>query len=73
MAVSVSTEPAAYAEAARVVIVALVTVGWVTVDSNTVNTWASAVGFVLSLVLTYVVRSRVSPVAPPAARPSAVN
>ena len=57
-----SREPAAYAEAVRLVLAALVGVGWVTVDNNTVNSIVTAVGAILSIVLTAVVRANVTPV-----------
>lgn len=57
-----SREPAAYAEAVRLVIVALVSIGWVTIDQVTVNTIVSVVGGLLSLILTLIVRAHVTPV-----------
>lgn len=57
-----SREPAAYAEAVRLVIAALVGVGWITVDSATVNSIVTAVGALLSIVLSVVVRANVTPV-----------
>lgn len=57
-----SREPAAYAELARLVIVGLVGTGWLTLDDNTANGIATAVGLVASWVLSYVVRQRVTPV-----------
>jgi hypothetical protein len=51
-----------YAEVARLVIAALVALGWVTVDDNTANTIVTLVGGILSVVLTVVVRSHVTPV-----------
>ena len=59
---TLSREPAAYAEAARLVLAALVGVGWVTVDNTAVNAVATAVGGVLSVFLTAVVRANVIPV-----------
>lgn len=58
------TEPAAVAEALRLVLVALVAVGWVTIDSDAVNAIVSAVAGLASIALTIFVRSRVTPVAP---------
>lgn len=55
-------EPAVYAEVARLVILALVALGWVTVDNATANTIASAIGALLSVVLTVAVRQHVTPV-----------
>lgn len=58
-------EPAAYAEAVRLVIAALVGLGWVTVDDNIVNAVVTAVGAIMSAVLTMAVRANVTPVRPP--------
>lgn len=55
-------EPAAYAEAARLVIAVLVSVGWLTLDDSTANSIATAVGAILSVVLTVAVRAHVAPV-----------
>lgn len=57
-------EPAAYAEVVRLVLAALVGLGWLTVDDPTANGIATAVGAVLSVVLTFVVRQHVTPVQP---------
>lgn len=54
-------EPAAVAEAVRAVIVALVTLGWVTLDNAAIATLASAIGFVVSLALSLLVRQKVVP------------
>lgn len=54
-------EPAAVAEAVRMVLVALVGVGWLTLDDVAVNSVVSAVAAVLSVVLTVVVRKNVVP------------
>ncbi len=62
MATNPTREPAMYAEVARLVIAALVALGWVTVDDNTANTIVTLVGGILSVVLTVVVRSHVTPV-----------
>lgn len=59
-----SREPAAYAEAVRLVIAALVALGWITLDDNTTNAIVTAVGAVLSIVLTVAVRQTVTPVQP---------
>jgi hypothetical protein len=55
MATNPTREPAMYAEVARLVIAALVALGWVTVDDNTANTIVTLVGGILSVVLTVVV------------------
>lgn len=55
------TEPAMVAEAVRAVLVMLVTLGWITIDSETVNAIVSVVGVLLSIGLTIFVRSRVTP------------
>lgn len=60
-----SREPAAYAEAVRLVIAALVGIGWLTVSDATVNAIVTAVGGIMSVVLTIVVRANVTPVRPP--------
>jgi FtsH-binding integral membrane protein len=59
-----TTEPVAYTELARAVIVVLVSLGWITLDNTTVNVVASSVGLVLSWALTLYARSRVTPVTP---------
>jgi hypothetical protein len=58
-------EPAAYAEIARLVIAILVGLGWITVDSDTGNVIATAIGGVLSIILTVAVRQHVTPVTAP--------
>jgi hypothetical protein len=57
------TEPVAMAEVLRAVIVVLVSLGWITLDNNTVNIIASALGVVLSWALTLLARSKVTPIA----------
>lgn len=57
-----SREPAAYAEAVRLAIAALVGLGWITVGDATVNAVVTAVGALMSIVLTVVVRANVTPV-----------
>lgn len=59
-----SREPAAYAEVVRLVIAALVAIGWIGLDDNATNAIVTAVGAVLSVVLTVVVRQHVTPVQP---------
>ncbi len=56
-----SREPAAYAEAVRLAIAALVGLGWITIDDSTVNAIVTAVGALMSIVLTVVVRANVTP------------
>jgi hypothetical protein len=60
-----SREPAAYAEAVRLVIAALVGLGWVTIRESTVNSVVTAVGALASIILTVAVRANVTPVTPP--------
>lgn len=62
-----SREPAAYAEAARLAVAALVGLGWVSLDNNTVNAIVTAVGALASIVLTIAVRQHVTPVSVPPA------
>lgn len=59
-----SREPAAYAEAVRLVIAALVGVGWITVDDAKLNAIATGVGALLSIGLSLAVRRNVTPVRP---------
>lgn len=54
-------EPAAYAEAARLIIAALVGLGWITLDDNTFNSIVTLVGAAASIVLTVTVRRNVTP------------
>jgi hypothetical protein len=63
-----SREPAAYAEAVRLAIAALVGVGWITIDDATINAIVTAVGALASIALTAAVRANVTPVVtvPPA-------
>jgi hypothetical protein len=58
-------EPAAYAEALRLVIAALVGLGWITISDTTVNAVVTAVGALMSIVLSAVVRANVTPTTPP--------
>ena len=55
-------EPAAIAEAVRLVLVALVGLGWLTLDEPVVNSVATAVAAVASVVLTVFVRKNVTPI-----------
>jgi hypothetical protein len=57
-----SREPAAYAEAVRLAIAALVGVGWITIDDATINAIVTAVGALASIALTAAVRANVTPV-----------
>lgn len=54
-------EPVVYAEVIRAVIVAVVSLGWITLDSNTINVVATGLGLVLSWVLSLITRGRVTP------------
>lgn len=58
-----ATEPAQYAELARSILLALVGVGWLTLDEPTVNTVSTVVAGVVSVVLTRFVRKSVTPTA----------
>lgn len=58
-----SFEPARLAEGVRVVLVAGVTLGWLTIDDARINAIVSAVAVVASLLLTRQVRATVAPVA----------
>ncbi|PXY20318.1 hypothetical protein [Prauserella endophytica] len=58
-----ATEPAQLAEGVRTVLVALVGVGWLTIDDVTVNAIVTVVGVIGSFVLTFLVRKNVTPVA----------
>ena len=60
---NLSREPAAYAEVARLVIAALVGLGWITLSSNTINAIVTVVGALASILLTVSVRANVTPVA----------
>lgn len=60
-----NTEPVSVTEALRLVLVALVSVGWLTISDTTINVLVSAVAAVLSVVLSVVARGRVTPVLPP--------
>lgn len=54
-------EPVAIAEAARLVIMAAVGGGWLTLDDHTLNLAITAVGVVGSVVATILARARTSP------------
>lgn len=58
-----ATEPAKWAELVRSILLALVGVGWLTLDEPTVNTVSTVVAGVVSVVLTKFVRKSVTPTA----------
>lgn len=58
-------EPAALAEAARILLAALVTAGWLAIDSATVNWIVTAVGLLASVAATAWTRNRVTPLVAP--------
>lgn len=60
-----ANEPVAFAELIRAVLVVLIALGWVTIDSDTVNVIVSMAGVVLSWILTGLARNRVRPMPPP--------
>lgn len=68
-----SREPAVYAEAARLVMAALVALGWITLNNTTMEAIVTAVGATLSVVLTAAVRSHVTPVQSDTSRVSPVD
>lgn len=57
-----ATEPVAYTELVRLVLAAAISVGWITIDDDRINIVASAAGLVISLVLSWLARARVTPV-----------
>ncbi|MBN9739519.1 hypothetical protein DMP23_00305 [Amycolatopsis sp. A1MSW2902] len=59
----VDTEPVSIAEAVRLVLVAVVAIGWWVIPDQTINVIVSAVGAILSVVSSVLVRRRVVPVA----------
>lgn len=59
-----NVEPVAVAEAVRTVLLALVAVGWLTMDDATMSAVATAVAGVASVLLTVLVRRKVTPVDP---------
>ncbi|MCG3757364.1 hypothetical protein [Amycolatopsis sp. Poz14] len=59
----VGTEPVSVAEAVRLVLVAVVAIGWWVIPDQTINVIVSAVGAVLSVASSVLVRRRVVPVA----------
>lgn len=58
-------EPVAIAAAAQAVIAAGVTVGWVTLDDQSISIICTAVGAIAALVFTFIARSQVTPVKDP--------
>ncbi|MGL5908848.1 MAG: hypothetical protein ACRCZP_02530 [Phycicoccus sp.] len=54
-------EPVAIAETVRLVLVALVAVGWVTLDDTAVMSVATAVGALVSVAASLWARARVTP------------
>lgn len=58
-------EPPAVAELVRLLLLGAVGAGWLTLDSDTVTIIVSAVGVLVSIVLTWVARSKVTPEAKP--------
>jgi hypothetical protein len=55
-------EPAALAEALRLVLVALVALGWITLDEEAIAAVVSAVAGALSIGLTIWTRRKVTPI-----------
>jgi hypothetical protein len=58
-------EPVAIAAAAQAVLAALVALGWANLDDATINIIGTAIAAVLSVVFTWIARSRVTPVSDP--------
>lgn len=58
-------EPAAFAEAARIILAALVTGGWLVIDSTTVSWLVTGIGLLASVAFTAWTRNRVTPLAAP--------
>lgn len=58
-------EPVAIAAAAQAVIAAGVTVGWVTLDDQSIQIVVTAVGAIAALVFTFIARAKVTPVRDP--------
>lgn len=59
------TQPVGLAEVVRMVVVALVGAGWLTLDDAAVNTVVSVVGVVVSIGLTWWTGRKVTPLAKP--------
>lgn len=57
-----STEPARWAELARMVLVTLVGLGWLTIDDEVINAVGTVVAAVASVFLSEGVRKTVTPV-----------
>lgn len=60
----VQAEPVAVAEGVRALLVVAVTAGWFVIPDATINLVVSAVGFGLSVLMTFLARSKVTPVVP---------
>lgn len=58
-------EPVAIAAAAQAVIAAGVTVGWVTLDDQSIQIIVTAIGAIAAMVFTFIARSKVTPVRDP--------
>lgn len=58
-------EPVAIAAAAQAVIAAGVTVGWVSLDDQSIQIIVTAVGAIAALVFTFIARSKVTPIKDP--------
>jgi hypothetical protein len=61
-------EPVAIAAAAQAVIAAGVTVGWVSLDDQSIQIIVTAVGAIAALVFTFIARSKVTPIDDPVLR-----
>ncbi|PKW15912.1 hypothetical protein [Saccharopolyspora spinosa] len=61
------TEPAAIAEAVRIILIALVGAGWLTLDDTTLASIVSVVGVLASVALTWWTRRKVTSLAAPRA------
>lgn len=59
------TQPVSLAEVVRMIVVALVSAGWLTLDDTAVNTVVSVVGAIVSIGLTWWTTHKVTPVAKP--------
>lgn len=59
------TQPVGLAEVVRMIVLALVSAGWITVDDATVNTIVSVIGVAISIGLTWWTGRKVTPVAKP--------
>lgn len=59
------TQPVGLSEVVRMIVVALVGAGWITLDDATVNTVVSVIGVAISIGLTWWTGRKVTPVAKP--------